>query len=655
MVVSLHIGRGRPFLGVASPSLIAVRLSRDEYPLLPVTTKPAALQKDGYYHWDETLQLKGALVPWVTLAAVTSNPMKVLGRGELEVVGAGDGEHECELPPWGRITVSVKTAFDSSVVGAEVVPRQQLPRRSTVAARAPRPTREHTLPASAADVILESCAAGRVHSQRRPRRTAEVIRVLSGLMDDLRRGETIPIPVEPAPTPTVEASVPKEDSGQLPTLLNVTLLQKHPEDFNRLYIRFEVLDDGGEPVTAATLLKSGQSVAVSLPAEGTYQCRCEFGSSGRHALVSSTAVPLLEVLESDGIVRFSTSCYFVKLKRDADPSLAYPRAFKDTDGGIQSIAGYHLGPVIDRGPCRTIKLCRKDSGQDLVMKVYRNISLSRQKFYHNLPSGGMVRHTALEGLQLEVHVLQRLGVHPSIVALRDVFYNPDRQKTYLVLDCCPGGPVQRWNSIKCKYEPIIADYNLLKSYIVDVLQGLEFIHSRHVVHRDIKPENLLIDAQGRVRISDFGSARIVGEEDSMGLGSTLGCTYPFLAPEMCGIPSDDEEEDDDDDDDEDSSLSLDGVDGVSSPTAEMPYQGDMWAAGITFWTMLVGKLPFYSSDLSKLFNTIARCDLPVEDLQVATRDAPPSWLTQLITSLLRRRPSDRPRASEAIDMVPVVI
>ncbi|KAF4704496.1 hypothetical protein FOZ63_031398 [Perkinsus olseni] len=241
--------------------------------------------------------------------------MKVLGWGELAVVGAGEGEHECELPPWGCITVSVKTAFDPSVVGPEVVPRQQLPRRSTVASRAPRPTREHTLPAAAvSDVMLESCAAGRVHSYREPRKTAEVIRVLSGLMDDLRRGETIPILVEPAPTPTVEASVPKEESSQLPTLLNVTLLQKHPEDFNQLYIRFEVLDDGGEPVTAATLLKSGQSVAVSLPAEGNYQCRVEFGSSGRHALVSSTAVPLLEILESDGIVRFSTSCYFVKLK-----------------------------------------------------------------------------------------------------------------------------------------------------------------------------------------------------------------------------------------------------------------------------------------------------------------------------------------------------
>ncbi|KAF4727680.1 hypothetical protein FOZ62_014111, partial [Perkinsus olseni] len=69
-------------------------------------------------------------------------------------------------------------------------------------------------------------------------------------------------------------------------------------------------------------------------------------------------------------------------------------------------------------------------------------------------------------------------------------------------------------------------------------------------------------------------------------------------------------------------------------------------------TMLVGKLPFYSSDLSKLFNTIARCDLPVGELLVTTRDAPPPWLTHLITSLLRRRPSDRPQASEAIDMVP---
>ncbi|KAF4673343.1 Calcium calmodulin-dependent protein kinase kinase 2 [Perkinsus chesapeaki] len=282
---------------------------------------------------------------------------------------------------------------------------------------------------------------------------------------------------------------------------------------------------------------------------------------------------------------------------------SYPKAYKYTDrGGIQSIGGYTLGPVIDRGQYRTIKLCRKDSGQELVMKVYRNISLSRQKYYHNLPNGGMVRHTALEALIREVHILQRIGVHPNIVALRDVFYNPDREKTYLVLDCCSGGPVQKWNCIKCRYEPVITNSNVVRSYITDILNGLEYIHSKHVIHRDIKPDNLLIDSQGRVRIT-----MVIGKDDSATTSdsSTLGCTYPFLAPEMCG---DDEEEDY-------SPTTLDDYDDNSLPISnkDVLYKGDIWALGVTLWSMVTGKLPFYSTDLTQLFMDIAHCEVPIDD------------------------------------------
>lgn len=50
----------------------------------------------------------------------------------------------------------------------------------------------------------------------------------------------------------------------------------------------------------------------------------------------------------------------------------------------------------------------------------------------------------------------------------------------------------------------------LKSYLFQLLQGLAFCHSHRVLHRDLKPQNLLINAQGEIKLADFGLARAFG-------------------------------------------------------------------------------------------------------------------------------------------------
>uniref|UniRef100_H2VDI9 cyclin-dependent kinase n=1 Tax=Takifugu rubripes TaxID=31033 RepID=H2VDI9_TAKRU len=51
---------------------------------------------------------------------------------------------------------------------------------------------------------------------------------------------------------------------------------------------------------------------------------------------------------------------------------------------------------------------------------------------------------------------------------------------------------------------------LVKSYLFQLLQGLAFCHSHRVLHRDLKPQNLLINAQGEIKLADFGLARAFG-------------------------------------------------------------------------------------------------------------------------------------------------
>jgi len=75
---------------------------------------------------------------------------------------------------------------------------------------------------------------------------------------------------------------------------------------------------------------------------------------------------------------------------------------------------------------------------------------------------------------------------------------------------------------------------LLSPVHVLLPQGLDYLHSKSIVHGDLKPDNMLLASDGRVKISDFGSARMVDHGHTT--VRTMG-TPAFLAPEMCeGAP-----------------------------------------------------------------------------------------------------------------------
>ncbi len=100
--------------------------------------------------------------------------------------------------------------------------------------------------------------------------------------------------------------------------------------------------------------------------------------------------------------------------------------------------------------------------------------------------------------------------------------------------------------------------------VPQVCEGLQFAHEEGIVHRDIKPENILIDKKGRVKIADFGLAKLLDRPASLytltGAGQRMGTPH-YMAPEQIEHPS------------------------------QVDHRADIFSLGVVFYEMLTGELP----------------------------------------------------------------
>ena len=97
-----------------------------------------------------------------------------------------------------------------------------------------------------------------------------------------------------------------------------------------------------------------------------------------------------------------------------------------------------------------------------------------------------------------------------------------------------------------------------------ICEALQYAHDEGILHRDIKPENLLLDTRGRVKIADFGIAKLIGDrtKDATLTASGLAVGTPhYMAPEQLEHPQD------------------------------VDQRADIYSLGVVFYEMLTGELP----------------------------------------------------------------
>uniref|UniRef100_A0A8C8SUD6 cyclin-dependent kinase n=1 Tax=Pelusios castaneus TaxID=367368 RepID=A0A8C8SUD6_9SAUR len=103
----------------------------------------------------------------------------------------------------------------------------------------------------------------------------------------------------------------------------------------------------------------------------------------------------------------------------------------------------------------------------------------------------------------EISLLKELK-HPNIVRLLDVVHS--QKRLYLVFEYLNQDLKKYMDSSQAGELPL----SLVKSYLFQLLQGVNFCHSHRVIHRDLKPQNLLINEMGAIKLADFGLARAFG-------------------------------------------------------------------------------------------------------------------------------------------------
>ncbi|MDI1339855.1 serine/threonine-protein kinase [Polaromonas sp.] len=153
----------------------------------------------------------------------------------------------------------------------------------------------------------------------------------------------------------------------------------------------------------------------------------------------------------------------------------------------------------------------------------------------------------------EAHSAARLQ-HPHIVSV----YDSDRHgdMAFLVMEFIQGEDLKHHLDAGRRYS-----LEETLRMVRDLLSALDYAHRQNIVHRDVKPANLLIEADGRVKLTDFGVARIQDSSEATRTQGTMVGTLKYMSPEQVqGLPID--------------------------------ARADLFAVGVVLYQLLTGKRPF---------------------------------------------------------------
>lgn len=234
---------------------------------------------------------------------------------------------------------------------------------------------------------------------------------------------------------------------------------------------------------------------------------------------------------------------------------------------------YELGRLLGQGTFAKVYYGRNTlTGQGVAIKV-----IDKEK---------VLRVGLINQIKREISIM-RLVKHPNILELYEVMAT--KTKIYFALEYAKGGELFDKVS-KGRLKEHIA-----RKYFQQLINAVDFCHSRGVYHRDLKPENLLLDENDNLKVSDFGLSALAESKRLDGLLHTTCGTPAYVAPEV---------------------INRRGYEGDKA---------DIWSCGVILYVLLTGYLPFHDSNLMEMYRKIGKAEFKC-----------PNWFPPEVKRLLTR-------------------
>lgn len=196
----------------------------------------------------------------------------------------------------------------------------------------------------------------------------------------------------------------------------------------------------------------------------------------------------------------SNCCKEIKVRTDNVSA-----TFTNSTGSISWIKGIKIG----NGVSATVyKAINTKTGSIFAVK---SIPLSRKKDHSQ----------SYYSIHNEVEILKSLS-HPNIIKFYDSDLDIETNEIFIVCEYASHGDLL---SLVKQFSPL--SMKIVKKFIKELLQALEYIHSKGIIHRDLKCANILIDQNSTIKLSDFGLSSLVNSKSTQCVGSPY-----WMAPEL---------------------------------------------------------------------------------------------------------------------------
>ena len=208
-----------------------------------------------------------------------------------------------------------------------------------------------------------------------------------------------------------------------------------------------------------------------------------------------------------------------------------------------------------------------------------------------------------ERLHREAQAAGKLS-HPNIVTIYDVGSEGSLQ--YIAMEFLEGQTLEEMIKKKTRF-----NYRIIAQMITQICQALEYAHEQGIVHRDIKPANIMVLGDYRIKVMDFGIARV--DSNSMTKTGIAMGTPNYISPEQ-----------------------LKGT--------EIDRRADIFSLGVMMYEMLLGRRPFKGENLTSLMYAVLNHE---PEKPSSVRPQVPLLFDHILGKALRKDPAERyQKASE---------